>query len=129
MPIRLTWLSLAASAVLLSAPSAPAKLDFTGHYDGRGAEGIDDIWRGTLDTRDAGVVVFRIECHATSPDLHALVFVSRDSLARSFGADVTGRRSDDSTMHFTGTIDVGHASRTAVDVFLHEHHGTIRFAH
>jgi hypothetical protein len=124
--MRLTILSVAMLALLLVArPARSAKLDFTAHYDGRGAEGTDDIWRGTLDTPGAGVVVMRIERRPISGNVHALVFVSHDSLARSFGADVTGRQTDDSTVQLKGHIDVGRASGTAIEVTMHGHHGTI----
>jgi hypothetical protein len=124
--LRLTILSLAAFVLLLIARRAPsATLDFTARYDGRGAEGVDDIWRGTLSTPDAGVVVVRIERRSTTGDVHALVFVSHDSLARSFGADMTGRQTDDSTVQLKGHIDVGRASGTPVMVTMHRHHGTI----
>jgi hypothetical protein len=128
--MRLTVLSLAALVLLLSVRRTPAtKLDFTAHYDGRGAEGIDDIWRGTLHTPDAGVVEVRMERRSTPGDVHALVFVSHDSLARSFGADVTGRQTDDSTIQLEGHIDVGSASGKAVEVTLRGTHGTITLLH
>jgi hypothetical protein len=128
--MRLTILSLAALVLLLTMRQAPStKLDFTARYDGRGAEGIDDIWRGTLDTPDAGAVVMRIERRSTPSKVHALVFVSHDSLVRSFGADVTGRQTDDSTIQFKGHVDVGRASGTAVEVTMHGHHGTITLLH
>jgi hypothetical protein len=127
---RLTILSLAALVLLLTMRQAPStKLDFTARYDGRGAEGIDDIWRGTLDTPEAGVVVMRIERRSTHAEVHALVFVSHDSLARSFGADVTGRRTDDSTLQLEGRIDAGRASGTAVEVTMRGTHGTITLLH
>jgi hypothetical protein len=105
------------------------KLDFRAQYDGRGAEGVDDIWRGTLETPDAGVVEVRMERRSTPGGVHALVFVSHDSLARSFGADVTGRQTDDSTVQLEGHIDVGRASGKAVEVTLRGTHGTITFLH
>jgi hypothetical protein len=128
--IRLSILGLAILALLLTARRAPsAKLDFTARYDGRGAEGIDNVWRGTLNTPDAGVVTMRIERGSTPTDVHALVFVSRDSLARSFGADMTGRQTDDSTFQLRGHIDVGRAFGTAVEVTMHGHRGTIALVH
>jgi len=128
--IRLTILSLGALVLLLTVRRAPAtKLDFTAQYDGRGAEGIDDIWRGTLHTPDAGVVEVRMERRPVTGDVHALVFVSHDSLSRSFGADVTGRQTDDSTVQLEGHIDVGRASGKAVEVTLRGTHGTITLLH
>jgi hypothetical protein len=128
--MRWTIVSVAMFVLLLMArPARSAKLDFTARYDGRGAEGIDDIWRGTLDTPDAGVVVIRVERRSTSAPVHALVFVSHDSLARSFGADVTGRQTDDSTVQLKGHIDVGRASGTAVEVTMRGTHGTITLVH
>jgi hypothetical protein len=104
---------------------------FTAHLDGRGAENLDDIWRGVLDSPDSGVIAIRIE--HTSP-LHAFVFVSHDHLDRSFGAEVRGSMTDADAVHLTGTIDVGAASGAAIDVTMHrnggasQYRGTIRMS-
>lgn len=133
-----TILGTVLSVALLSAPFE--RTGFTIHEDGRGAEGVDDVWRGRLDAPDAGVITIRVE-HlvpapaggpATAGPVHALVFVSCDDDARSFGADVTGTMTATGAMHLTGTVDVGPASGSTVDVTVHVHrhrldgHGTIR---
>ncbi|HLZ08001.1 MAG TPA: hypothetical protein VKT80_05390 [Chloroflexota bacterium] len=116
--------AMALSATTLRVGPRSPNLRFTAHYDGRGAEGIDDIWRGTLDRPDAGVIQIRIE---TTPSgiSHGFVFVSHDSLSRSFGATVTGRI-DGATAHLTGPIDVGKTAGATIDLTMHAGHGTIR---
>jgi hypothetical protein len=114
---RLTMLGTAALVALSSAglvglrrPTLrPTNLDFTVHYDGRGAENLDDIWRGELDDPEAGRIAIRIERPAPGP-MHAFVFVSHDNVARSFGAEVRGDTTDSGTVHLRGTIDVGTAT-------------------
>lgn len=134
-----TLLATALSAALLTAPFQHT--GFTIHDDGRGAEGVDDVWRGALDAPDAGVITIRVEHLVPTPaggptttgPVHALVFVSCDDGARSFGADMTGTVTATGAMRLTGTVDVGPASGSTVDVIirLHRHrldgHGTIRF--
>jgi hypothetical protein len=114
----------------------PANIGFTTHYDGRGAEGIDDIWRGTLDAPDRGAITIRIEHPSSSPIagiVRALVFVSSDDVARSFGAEVTGSITETGTASLSGTVDVGAAPGAAIDLTMRVddqrfgHHGTIRF--
>lgn len=117
-------ITLAIAAMSLGNRSSTANLAFTAHYDGRGAEGLDDIWRGTLDQPDAGVIEIRVETVTDGP-AHGFVFVSHDILARSFGATVTGSV-EGQTMHLTGPIDVGQGSGATIDLTMHLGHGTIR---
>lgn len=146
--IRPTMLGTAALVALLSAllvglrrpTPRTTNLGFTVHLDGRGAEGIDDIWRGVLDAPNAGVIAIRLEHKSPSPAalpetagmVHAIVFVSYDNVARSFGADVSGRISETGTAHLSGAIDVGAARGATIDVTMHLNakgcHGTIAFS-
>ena len=146
--IRPTMLGTAALVALLSAllvglrrpTPRTTNLGFTVHLDGRGAEGVDDIWRGVLDGPNAGVIAIRLEHTSPSPaalpetagPVHAIVFVSYDNVARSFGADMSGRISKAGTAHLTGTIDAGAASGSPIDVTMHLNvkgcHGTIGFS-
>jgi hypothetical protein len=117
---------LATAAIVAASLSArPSHLGFTAHPDGRGAEGLDDIWRGALDRPDAGVIEIRVETAPTGL-AHGFVFVSHDSLARSFGATVTGRV-DGTSVHLTGPIDVGSASGSMIDLTMRAGHGSIRY--
>ena len=113
---------------------------FTLHFDGIGAEGVDDLWRGSLGKPDAGMVTIRVEHLANTPHqpltagpIHAEVFVSTEDLARSFGADVTGSIDSTGLLHMTGTVDVGPAAGTPVTVEAQldprrfDGHGIIRF--
>jgi hypothetical protein len=114
------------------APAAPARLTFTGHYDGRGAEGIDEIWRGALDAPEAGVIVVRLDRRLPS-EVRGFVFVSHDNVARSFGADLAGGVDGSGAVHLIGVIDVGAAAGSTIDVAMRLDgqrlpcRGTIRF--
>jgi|SRR5579862_4609969 len=114
------------ATMILAATSSPraATMAFTSHYEGRGAEGLDDIWRGTLDRPGAGVIVIRVET-GVQGTVRGFVFVSRDTLARSFGATVTGRIEGDA-LHLSGPIDVGPASGMMIDLTMRGGRGTIR---
>ncbi|HZS57897.1 MAG TPA: hypothetical protein VFA43_01415 [Gemmatimonadaceae bacterium] len=122
-PSRLILAAVAFAATSFGA-SPSANVAFTSHYDGRGAEGLDDIWRGTLDRPDAGAIEIRIEPGARGA-ARGFVFVSRDTLAGSFGATVTGSV-DGEAVHLTGPIDVGRTSGAMIDLTMHRGHGTLR---
>ena len=118
----------------------PNNVAFSLHFDGLGAEGVDDLWRGSLGNPDGGMITIRVE-HLASPlhnpltsgPIHAEVFVSHDDLTRSFGADVTGSIDSTGFVHMSGLIDVGPAAGTPVtveaqlDPHRFDGHGIIRF--
>jgi hypothetical protein len=73
------------------------ELGFSLHFDGVGAEGIDDIWRGQLAGPTGGEVVIRLALLAPTSEsarpswpVHAIVFVAADDAARSFVAELDG---------------------------------------
>lgn len=82
-----------------------------------------------------GIAVSPNEAHQpmTAGPIHAEVFVSHDDLGKSFGADVTGSIDGAGLLHLTGTVDVGPAAGTPVDVTARldprrlNGHGLIRF--
>ena len=101
----------------------PTNIAFTMHFDGIGAEGVDDLWRGALGTPDSGMITIRVEhltgqAHQplTSGPIHAEVFVSNEDLAKSFGADVTGSIDKEGFLHMSGLVDIGPAAGTPVTV-------------
>src|SRR5579872_850169 len=116
--------TIAMAATGLGAGSGAPGMAFTSHYEGRGAEGLDDIWRGTLDRPGAGVIAIRVETDRNGT-ARGFVFVSRDTLERSFGATVTGHVEGE-TIHLSGPIDVGPASGTMIDLTMRAGRGTIR---
>lgn len=66
-------------------------------FEGVGAEGIDDIWRGQLAGPVGGEVIIRLELLAPASEsarpswpVHAIVFVAADDAARSFVAELDG---------------------------------------
>jgi hypothetical protein len=104
----------------------PNPLEFTARRDGGDASGVDGMWRGTVRHPGAGGVMLRVEHRArpavngpanTAP-LHALVFVSHDDMARSFAAEVTGSIDNDGATRLTGTVNVGAAAGSTVDLVL-----------
>lgn len=121
---RLGLATVALAATSLGFAPRPTGMAFTSHYDGRGAEGLDDIYRGTLDRPGAGVIAVRIE-PGPQGTARGFVFVSRDTLARSFGATVTGTVDGDA-IHLTGPIDVGHTPGATIDLAMRAGQGTIR---
>jgi hypothetical protein len=79
--------------------AAPERLElgFSLHFEGVGAEGIDDIWRGQLAGPTGGEVMIRLELLAPASEsarpswpVHAIVFVAADDAARSFVAELDG---------------------------------------
>jgi len=118
----------------------PAHVEFSVAFDGIGAEGIDDLWRGSLKNPGTGMITIRVEHLApeshqpmTAGPIRAEVFVSQDDVTKSFGADVAGSIDSDGVLHLTGTVDVGPAAGTPVDVTAQldprrlNGHGLIRF--
>jgi hypothetical protein len=82
---------------LTAAAPGGLELGFTLQFEGVGAEGIDDIWRGKLAGPVAGEVMIRLEVLAPASDparprwpVHAIVFVAADDAARSFVAELDG---------------------------------------
>jgi hypothetical protein len=81
------------------AVAAPGQVElgFSLDYEGVGAEGIDEIWRGKLAGEMGGEVVIRLELLAPASEsarpswpVHAIVFVAADDVARSFVAELDG---------------------------------------
>jgi len=79
--------------------TAPERLElgFSVGFEGVGAEGIDEIWRGHLAGPLAGEVMIRLELLTPASEsarpwwpVHAIVFVAADDAARSFVADLDG---------------------------------------
>jgi hypothetical protein len=118
----------------------PKPFEFTARRDGNDAS-VDGMWRGTVRRPDAGSVMLRVE-HRAQPavngpanaaPLHALVFVSHDDMARSFAAEVAGSVDNDGATRLTGTVNVGAAAGSTVDLVLrlsadrHLVEGTISF--
>ena len=73
------------------------ELEFLLDFEGVGAEGIDDIWRGQLAGPVGGEVIIRLELLAPASEsarpswpVHAIVFVAADDAARSFVAELDG---------------------------------------
>jgi hypothetical protein len=82
---------------LIGAAPERLELGFSLHFDGVGAEGIDDIWRGQLAGPTGGEVMIRLallapvsESARPSWPVHAIVFVAADDAARSFVAELDG---------------------------------------
>jgi len=120
--------------------TSPANVAFTVHFDGIGAEGIDDLWRGSLGHPDAGMITIRVEhlsgaLHKpmTPGPIRAEVFVSHENLAKSLGADVTGSIDSTGLLRLTGTVDIGRTAGTPIAVIAEldpqrlDGHGLIRF--
>ena len=73
------------------------ELGFSLDFEGVGAEGIDNIWRGQLAGPLRGEVMIRLELRAPASEsarpvwpVHALIFVAADDAARSFVAELDG---------------------------------------
>jgi len=84
-------------ARLTMAAPERVELGFSLDYEGVGAEGIDEIWRGKLAGETRGEVVIRLELLAPASEsarpswpVHAIVFVAADDVARSFVAELDG---------------------------------------
>ena len=72
-------------------------LGFSLDFQGVGAEGVDEIWRGQLAGSPGGEVTVRVEHRAPAIEsaravwpVHALLFVASDDPARSFAAELDG---------------------------------------
>ena len=79
--------------------AAPERLElgFFLDFEGVGAEGTDDIWRGQLAGPVGGEVIIRLQLLAPASEsarpswpVHAIVFVAADDAARSFVAELDG---------------------------------------
>ena len=128
-------------ALLITSLAGPHRLEFTARRDGGDASGVDGMWRGTVRRPGAGGVMLRVEHRArlavngpaNAAPLHALLFVSHDDMARSFAAEVTGSVDNDGATRLTGTVNVGAAAGSTVDLVLrlsadrHLVEGTISF--
>ena len=79
--------------------TAPERLQlgFSLDFEGVGAEGTDNIWRGQLAGSLGGEVMIRLELRTPASEsarpvwaVHALVFVAADEAAKSFVAELDG---------------------------------------
>jgi hypothetical protein len=95
--------------------AAPATLAFTLGFDGVGAEGIDNVWRGELRTPEPGEIVLRVEHLRPEVDrakavwpVRAIVTVAADDPRRSFAADLDGTLDwTDGSLRMSGTVSEG----------------------
>jgi len=95
--------------------AAPAPVSFALHFDGVGAEGIDNIWSGRLLDPEAGEVVLRVEHRGPEMDrakpvwpVRAIVTVAADDPRRSFAADLDGTLDwTDGSLRLQGAVSEG----------------------
>jgi hypothetical protein len=107
----------------LAAPDDRIDLAFTAHFDGVGAEGIDNfIWSGKLLGAEGGAVVLRVAQLGAPADrtravwpVRALVTVATDDPLGSFAANMDGTVDwAAGSMRLTGTISDGWMKGTPV---------------
>jgi hypothetical protein len=80
-----------------AAPAKRAQLEFGVSFQGVGAEGTDDIWRGPLRGSTAGEITIRVEYRGRPIDaaqpvwpVRVFAFVAHDDPSRSFLAEEEG---------------------------------------
>jgi hypothetical protein len=86
-----------AAAATKAAAVLPESLAFDVEYAGIGAEGVDQIWRGTVDGPVPGIVTIRVEYAGAPADrrmpvwpVNAWLLFSADDLRSSFAAELSG---------------------------------------
>jgi hypothetical protein len=101
----------------------PESLAFEVEYGGIGAEGVDQIWRGTVDGDTPGIVTIRMEYAGPPADrampvwpVNAWVFFSADDLVSSFAAELSGSMDWTSgDLRVTGLVSDGRRREAPVE--------------
>lgn len=90
-------ISLRTPAVTSTSPTRYAELRHNLRFEGVGAEGIDDIWRGAMQGAAPGEITLRVEYRGAPMEVsqpvwpvRAMTFVAADDQARSFVAESEG---------------------------------------
>lgn len=106
-----------------ASPGQEWELRYTVRFQGVGAEGIDNIWRGPLGAATPGEITMRVEYRGAPMDVslpvwrvRAMTFVAADDPTKSFLAESVGIL-DWSTgaMRLTGHVSEGWMKGTSVE--------------
>lgn len=112
-------------------PAAPAALSdtltFDVAYGGIGAEGVDQVWRGTVAGPVPGIVTIRMEYAGAPGDrrmpvwpVNAWLLFSADDYRSSFAAELSGSMNwGTGNMRVTGMVSDGIRRDTPVDQRVH----------
>jgi len=105
-----------------SVPSERIEMGYTLHFDGVGAEGVDNIWTGSIVGAPRGEITVRVAHQGPEADrakvlwpVTAIVFVAADDPRESFAAELEGTLDWSSgRMRLSGGITEGWMNGAAV---------------
>jgi hypothetical protein len=122
--------TIAASAGAMVAARYPSAFDgadqsmhFSAKFEGVGAEGIDDIWKGDLAGATKGEVTIRLEHLGSEMDraktvwpVRAMVFVSADDASKSMITEANGTLDwRTGALSLKGTVTDGYRKGSAIE--------------
>ena len=98
-----------------AAPGRRAELRYAVQFEGVGAEGIDNIWRGPLGGATRGEITLRVEYRGAPADVarpvwpvRVMAFVAADDPTKSFLAETDGTLDwDTGAMQLIGRVSEG----------------------
>ena len=120
-------ISLRTSAFASTSPTRYAELRHNVRFEGVGAEGIDDIWRGPMQGAAPGEVTLRVEyrgapMEASQPvwPVRAMTFVAADDPSQSFVAETEGTLNwKTGNLELNGSVTEGSKKGAAVTQAVH----------
>lgn len=126
--VAVTTIATAVAPMIATSHADRAKLNessmrFSAKFDGVGAEGIDDIWTGSLAGTTKGEVTIRLEHMGSEMDrakalwpVHALVFVAADDTSKSLITDASGSLDwRTGTLSLKGTVTDGYRKGSTIE--------------
>lgn len=113
----------AQSALALTLPARYAEVRHTVRFEGVGAEGIDNIWVGTMGGATPGEITLRVEYRGAPMDVaqpvwpvRVMTFVAADDPAQSFLAETEGTLDwKTGAMRLHGSVTQGSMKGAAVE--------------
>jgi hypothetical protein len=115
LPVTPTATIVGAQPAVVSASGSRAELRYTVRFEGVGAEGVDDVWRGPLAGATPGEVTLRVEYRGAPADVarpvwpvRVMAFVAADDPTKSFLAETDGTLDwRTGAMQLTGRVSEG----------------------
>lgn len=119
--------SLRTPALASTLPARYAELRHDVRFEGVGAEGIDDIWRGSMGGTEPGEITLRVEYRGAPTEVsrpvwpvRAMTFAAADDQAHSFVAETEGTLDwNTGTLELNGAVTEGSMKGAAVAQTVH----------
>ena len=115
LPFTATAAPVASPPMGTATRGGASELDYTVQFEGVGAEGVDNIWRGPTGGATNGEITLRVEYRGAPKDVarpvwpvRVMAFVAADDPTRSFLAETDGTLDwKTGVMQLTGRVSEG----------------------